>query len=135
MAAPVEHERSIADLLRELGDGTRELIRQEVRLARAEVRENVDQAKRGAVWLGIAAAAGLMTLVLVPMGLTFALEAWMPRWAAALLLAAIFGLTALLLAYVGRRKLRSATKPLAEAADSVQRDVTWAKEEVKQQLS
>lgn len=135
MAVHTEHDRSIGELLREFGDGTRELIRQEMRLARAEVRENVDHAKRGVMWFIAASVPALMALILIPIGLMFWLDGVMPTWAAALLLAGIFLVMSAVLAFVGKRTLDKVRVIPEETKETVQRNVQWMKEEAKQQLS
>lgn len=50
---PAEADRSIPELLQKLASETTQLVRQELRLARAEVMEAVDDAKPAATAFGL----------------------------------------------------------------------------------
>jgi uncharacterized membrane protein YqjE len=64
--SPELHEPGLGDLFRQLAQDSAALIRQEVALARAEMRENLQSAMRGAVRLAIGGAVALVgALVLV----------------------------------------------------------------------
>ncbi len=93
-------QRTIGGLIRELGDDSTRLIQEEVRLARAEVREKVQVYERNAVTMAIGGVlvlgSVLVLLVAVNRGLTVLLEQFMPLeiavWVAPLILAAVVGL-------------------------------------------
>jgi hypothetical protein len=66
-----EHERSLADLMRELRDETTTLFKQEIALAKTELSENAAKAGRNVATLGIGAmvAYGGFILLLVALSL------------------------------------------------------------------
>ena len=122
-------ERPLGELVSDLGRQFRELVTEEVALAKAEVREKADQVTGAARLFGMAAAlahAGGLTLVAaVVLGLmaAFALSAWVASLIVALLLLAAAG--GLFLA--GRGQLRS--RPLAprQTIDSLKENAEWLK--------
>lgn len=120
-------EPTVSELLRDLGDSSRELIKKEIRLAKAEVMESVTVARTGAVWLAVALVPALMALVSLPIALIFALNKMLQPWAAALIASGILLVLAGILALIGVKKLKK-THPVPERAlASVREDVEWVK--------
>jgi hypothetical protein len=59
----VDPDAGIPDLIRRLGDDSKRLVSDEVRLAKLETKESLSHAGRGAMWLGVAFGIGVITLV------------------------------------------------------------------------
>lgn len=74
---PVDPDAGIPDLIRRLGDDSKRLVTDEVRLAKLEMTDHVTRAGRGAVWL--AAAFGVSVVAMV--SLTIMLTTLIGRWA------------------------------------------------------
>lgn len=92
-----------------LGDVTRDLstlMRQEVELAKAELKQSATKAGKGSGMLAGAGVAGHFVLVFLSLGLMFALGALMPLGWAALIVAVVWGITAAVLASIGRKELK-----------------------------
>ena len=92
-----------------LGDVTRDLstlMRQEVELAKAEVKQSATKAGKGGGMLAGAGVAGHFVLVFLSLALMFALGALMPLGWAALIVALIWGIIAAVLASMGRKELK-----------------------------
>jgi hypothetical protein len=109
--APSEaHQRADNASLGELlGDVTRDLstlMRQEVELAKAELKQSATKAGKGSGMLAGAGVAGHFVLVFLSLGLMFALGALMPLGWAALIVAVIWGIIAAVLASIGRKELK-----------------------------
>ncbi|GAA2715478.1 phage holin family protein [Micromonospora olivasterospora] len=107
MSAPEkERTHSVGELL---GDVTRDLstlVRQEIELARAELREEASQAgKAGGMFAG-AALAGFLTVLFVSYAAWWGLSNVMDQSWAALIVAAVWAIVAAVLLAVGRTKLR-----------------------------
>jgi hypothetical protein len=97
---------SLGDLL---GDVTRDLstlMRQEVALAKAELKQSATKAGKGGGMLAGAGVAGHFVLVFLSLGLMFALGALMPLGWAAVIVAVIWGIIAAVLASIGRKELK-----------------------------
>jgi uncharacterized membrane protein YqjE len=60
---PVDPDAGIPDLIHRLGDDSKRLMSDEVRLAKLEMRDNVARAGKGVLWLGVAFGIGVVALV------------------------------------------------------------------------
>jgi hypothetical protein len=120
-------ERSFGELVGELSDDLSRLVRQEIQLAKVEAREDLSKVGRGAGMLGGAGVAGLLTLLFLSLALMFALATVMDVGWAALIVGALWGVVAAVLAAAGRSGLRQATPPLEETTETLKEDARWAK--------
>jgi hypothetical protein len=92
-----------------LGDVTRDLstlMRQEVELAKAELKQSATKAGKGGGMLAGAGVAGHFVLVFLSLALMFALGALMPLGWAAVIVAVIWAIIAAILASIGRKELK-----------------------------
>lgn len=60
---PTDPDAGIPELVRQLGDDSKRLVADEVRLAKLEMKESLQRAGRGAVRLAVAFGIGIVTLV------------------------------------------------------------------------
>jgi hypothetical protein len=74
---PIDPDVGITDLVRRLGDDAKRLASDEVQLAKIETKQSVKRAGKGAMWLAMAFAVGIVTLV----GLTLTLATLIGRLA------------------------------------------------------
>ena len=107
-----------------IGGGVR-LARLELQRGRQEVGERMGQTARGAALLGAAAAFALLALIALVVLLIVLLALLLPLWAAALIWLVIFVVVAVILAYLGKNRLRSPVPE--ETIESVKEDIEWAK--------
>jgi uncharacterized membrane protein YqjE len=125
-------ERSIGELLRQLSEQTTRLVHQELELAKAELQQKGKQAGAGAGMFGGAGALGLAALGALTACFILALNAIMPAWLAALIVAVIYGAIAAFLALRGRDKVKQATPLVPEQTiETVKEDVEWAKTQMR----
>ncbi len=123
-----QRERSTGDLVKDLSEQASTLVRQELALAKAEMAEKGRMAGAGAGMLAGAAVAGLLMLGALTAFLVLALDEGMPAWLSALLVTALWGVVAGVLAYIGREKLKEMGKPVPEkTVESVKEDIEWLK--------
>ncbi|MCF3138530.1 phage holin family protein [Paenarthrobacter sp. AR 02] len=104
-----------------LSDVTRDistLMRQEVELAKAEIKDSASKAGKGAGMLGGAAYAGHITVLFLSIALWWALGLLVGLGWSALIVAVIWGIIAAVLASVGRKELK-AIKGLPRTAETV----------------
>jgi len=59
----IEPDVGIPDLIRRLGEDSKRLMTDEVQLAKLETQDAIRQGSRGAMWLGMALATGVVTAV------------------------------------------------------------------------
>jgi uncharacterized membrane protein YqjE len=67
---PIDPDKGVTDLVRQLGDDSKRLLGDEVRLAKLETAESLHRAGRGGLWLGL--AFGIAVVMLVAFTLFFA---------------------------------------------------------------
>ena len=120
-------ERGIGELVKELASQTSTLVRQEIKLAQAEVTQRGKLAGRGAGMLAGAAVAALLALGALTAVLIVALDAALPLWLAALIVTVLWLAVAGALAAAGRSALRASTPPAPQTVETVKEDIQWAK--------
>ena len=98
--------RSVGELIGEVTSDLTNLMRQELDLAKAEVKQEVTTAGKAAGMLGAAGFAGYMVALFLSVALWWALANGMDEGWAALVVAAIWGVVAAVLAVLGRSRLR-----------------------------
>lgn len=120
-------DRSVGEILGDIAGDLTSLVRQELDLAKTELKDEAGRAGKGAGMLGGAAIAGLLALIALTFTLIWLLDNWMPVELAALILTAVWGLVAAVLALRGRKELRQLTPPLETTQQTLKEDVQWAK--------
>lgn len=125
-------DRSVGDLVSAVSADLTRLVRDELRLAQAEV---TDKAKQAGVGVGAFGAAGVLALYALGVLLAAAvlgLATVLPAWLAALLVAVVVLVVAGIAALVGRKKVQEAAPPVpTRAVESVRTDVQEIKETIK----
>ena len=120
-------DRGLGELVKDLASQTSTLVRQEIKLAQAEVTEKGKLAGKGAGMLGGAAVAALLGLGAFTALLIIVLDGAMPLWLAALIVTVLWAVVALVLASAGRKSLQQATPPVPQTVETVKEDIQWAK--------
>lgn len=121
-------DQSVADLVKQLSEQTATLVRQEMKLAQAELQE---KGKKAGIGAGMFGASGLVALFAAAtliaaavLGLATAVDPWLSALIVGVVLLAIAGVAAL----GGKKKIDEATPPAPERAmHSMKRDVDTVK--------
>ena len=126
------NDRPLSELVQDLSRQTSTLIRQEMRLAQAELAEKGRHAGKGAGMFGGAGVVGLhgdgALIAAAILGLATVLEPWIAAAAIGVVLLLVAGILAL----TGKKELEEAGPPKPEQAlDSVQRDIETVKARAK----
>jgi uncharacterized membrane protein YqjE len=125
---PVDaRERGIGELVKDLAGQTSTLVRQEIKLAQAEVTQKGKLAGKGAGMLAAAAAAALLGLGALTAMLIVALDGALTLWLAAAIVTALWLAVALVLGLSGKKALEAATPPAPQTVETVKEDIQWAK--------
>ena len=127
-----EGEKPLGELVQDLSRQTSTLIRQEMRLAQAELAEKGKHGAKGAGMFGGAAGValyGVGALVAAAiLGLATVLEPWIAAAIIGIVLLAVAGILAL----TGKKEFEEAGPPKPELAlESMQRDVETVKARAK----
>jgi len=107
---------STADLVRQAAEQISTLIRDELTLAKAEMREKAGRAGRVSGLFGGDGIVSLYGVLGVLTALVLLLAKAMPAWAAALLVGIVLLIVAGVLALAGRSQVQRATPPVPEKA-------------------
>jgi uncharacterized membrane protein YqjE len=125
---PVDaRDRGVGELLKDLAGQTSTLVRQEIKLAQAEITERGKVAGRGAGLLAGAAAAALLGLGALTALLVIALDSALALWLAALIVTVLWLAVAGVLAVSGKKALQASTPPAPQTVETVKEDIRWAK--------
>ena len=124
---PQQSERSLGQIVSDVSEDLSTLVKQELELARTELKQEVSKAGKGAGMLGGAGVAGLLTLVFVSLTLMFLLDNWMPLELAALIVTAVWAIIGAVLAARGRKELRQSNPQLPQTQQTLKEDAAWAR--------
>lgn len=121
-------EQPMGELFKQLSNDLSTLVRQELKLAQAEMTE---KGKKAGIGIGMLAGAGLIGLLALGALTTFliaALATGMELWTAALIVTVVYGAIAGVVALSARNRVVAATPPLPEQTiETVKEDAQWAK--------
>ncbi|MEU8801858.1 phage holin family protein [Spirillospora sp. NPDC048819] len=124
-----DHEAGMGELVRQATRQVSELMRAELRLAVAELKDKGRHAGTGAGMFGGAALVALYGLAVLLAAAVAAIALVLPVWAAALIIGGFLMLVACVLAVVGRAQTRRATPAKPEMAmDGAKQTVAELKE-------
>jgi MFS family permease len=118
---------SIGDLVRGILTDVKMLIREEIALARVELREQAGHARAAAVSFGMAAGALAFgaTFLLIAIATAIAdLLDW-PVWAGFLIVAAVLGIAGFVMLSTGRKRLQSVHAVPQETISTLKENSEW----------
>jgi MFS family permease len=118
---------SVGELMGEIAADLSSLMRQEVELAKAEVKAEVTKAGKAAGMLGAAGFAGYMVLLLGSLTVAFALGDRIGWGWGALIVTAIWAVVGAILAVTGRKQLQNINPKPEHTTESIKEDVQWAR--------
>ena len=123
----VHHDESIGGLIRGILTDLRTLIREEIALARVEIREQAGKARAAAMSFGIAAAAllfgGTFLLIALATGIAELLD--LPVWAGFLIVAALLSAIGLVMLSSGRKQLQTFHAVPEETVSTLKENSEW----------
>ena len=120
-------ERPIADLLHDILRNVQELIRAEVKLAKAEMRQEVRLASTSALPLAVGALSAVSAWMLLLWAGAYALGLVMPMWAGILIMAAVTGALAAVLLGQGLRRLKQVRPVPERTVATLKENLEWMK--------
>lgn len=123
---------ALGPLFSQLARDSSDLIRQEIALAKSELRQSARQTANGAVKLGIAAAlAAVGGLVLTTFVILLLGQLLANYWVAALIVGVVLTLTGALLAVAGMQRLKGVEMAPQETLETLKEDRAWAQAEMQ----
>ena len=124
-------ERSIGSLVNDIVGNVQEIIRSEVRLAKAEVTEELTKARRAMIWLVAGAVVATMAFGFLLLTVVYVLAHFFQPWVAALIVALGSGAIGGALAAVGASQIKRVSLRPPRTITSVQENLQWAKAQAK----
>jgi hypothetical protein len=119
--------RSIPEILHDVLANFQDIVRAEVRLAKAELGEELSAARSGGLLLGVGAVAAIFSALFLLLAGVYALGRVMPNWAAALIVAAAVGIAAAVTLGLGLKRFKT-IQAAPKTAASLKENVRWARQ-------
>jgi uncharacterized membrane protein YqjE len=124
-------ERSIGSLVNDIVGNVQEIIRSEVRLAKAEVTEELTKASRAMIWLVAGVVLATMALGFLLLTIVYVLAHFFQPWVAALIVALGSGAIGGALAAMGATQMKRVSLKPPRTINSVQENLQWAKAQAR----
>jgi len=124
-------QRTFADVIKDIIADVQALIRSEVRLAKAEVREELGKAVAAGTMLVVGGVLGLFALGFVLLTIMFALENVVANWAAALIVGVAVAVAAGVLLLTGKQRFTQVSPKPEKTIETVKENVEWMKNQTK----
>ncbi|MEU0333908.1 phage holin family protein [Streptomyces sp. NPDC006193] len=119
----------VGELVQRASQQLTELVRAELRLAQAEMKEKGKRYGKGGGLFGGAGVVGFLMLQALVATVIAALAVPLPVWAAALIVTAVLGVIAAVLAMTGKKEVAQAAPPTPQQTiENVKADVAEIKE-------
>lgn len=104
------------------------LVHKEIELAKAEIKQDVANAGKGAGLFGGAGFAGLFALIFLSISLAYGISALgLPLGWGFFLVGALYLTAAAVLGLSGKKKISSIPPPAPRTVETVKDDIAWAK--------
>jgi uncharacterized membrane protein YqjE len=124
-------DRSVGELLSAVTSDVQTLFRQEVELAKTEVREEATKAGKAAGMFGGAGFAGYMTLLFLSLAAVLGLANVMDAGWSALIVTAVWAVVAAVLYQRGRTQMRTVSPKPDQTVATMKENAEWARHPTK----
>jgi len=120
-------ETSIGELIGNISDDLSQLFRQEVELAKAEIKQEAAKAGKAAGMLGGAGFAGYLAVLLLSFAAVYGLANVIDAGWAALIVAAVWAIVGGVLYVNGKNKLKTVDPVPRRTVGTLKEDAQWLK--------
>lgn len=120
-------ERSVSDVLQDILRNVQDMLRSEVRLAKAEIRREATQAISPALWVTFGVVGVLSAWMFLLWTAAYALTAVVPMWAATLVVAAAMAGAGSVAIAAGLRRFTRITPIPERTIESLKENLEWMK--------
>ena len=134
MTTPYQHDRadevaetSVGELIGNISNDLSQLFRQEVELAKAEIRQEATKAGKAAGMLGGAGFAGYLAVLLLSFAIVFGLGNVIDYGWAFLIVGLVWAVIGAVLFVNGRKKLKTVDPVPRRTAETLKEDAQWLK--------
>lgn len=126
-ARPRDRDSSVGELLSDVTSDVQTLFRQEVELAKTEVKEEATKAGKAAGMYGGAGFAGYMVLLFLSLAAVLGLANVMDGGWAALIVTAVWAVIAAVLYQRGRTRMRTVSPKPEQTVETLKENAQWAR--------
>lgn len=130
MAAEYERDQSVATIISGIVADVQDLARQEVALAKQEIREELTTAKDAGIKLGIAigvlAVGGLFVLIALALGIAAALNT--SPWVGFAIVGIVFAVVGYVLLSSAQKQIKTINPVPQKTVDTMKENVEWIKD-------
>ncbi|MFI5822316.1 phage holin family protein [Streptomyces rishiriensis] len=126
-AASPADDRTVGELLSVVTSDVQTLFRQEVELAKVEVRQEATKAGKAAGMYGGAGFAGYMVLLFLSLAAVLGLANVIDGGWAALIVAAVWAVVAAVLYQRGRTRMRTVAPKPEQTVETMKENAQWAR--------
>jgi Putative Actinobacterial Holin-X, holin superfamily III len=129
-SAPYRTEPTLAELVSDLANDAKQLLRQELALAKYEIREEIRQTKIAVISLGVgiglAAIGGLLLIVM----LVHVLNAFagLPLWSCYAIVGGVCAIVGAIFIYRGKYQIAQIDMIPQQTVETMKENVRWIKE-------
>jgi uncharacterized membrane protein YqjE len=123
----VRADRALLDVLTDILGNLEDIVRSELRLAKAELTDELRSAKSSVLGLGIAILASTLTFLFLLLSAMYALRLLLAPWGAALVVAAATALVSVVAFAISARHMRARRNIRPTTAASVKENLQWAR--------
>jgi len=120
-----QERRSLGELFGDLSEQTRTLMRQEIELAKVEIKQEAVRAGKASGKLVAGAAIGFVAFLLISWAIAWAIALVLPTWAGFAIVGVIYAVIAAVLAQSGRKELQQVNLPPPQTVDEVKETKQW----------
>lgn len=124
-------DRSVSDVLQDILRNVQDILRSEVRLAKAEMRQEATQAAAAALWVTVGVVGALSAWMFLLWTAAYALAAILPMWAATLVIAVAMAAGGGVLIAAGLRRFTHVTPMPERTIESLKENLEWMKQPTK----
>jgi uncharacterized membrane protein YqjE len=126
---PPQADASLGELFSDLTTDMSALMRDELSLAKVELKEEIAKAGRAGGMFGAAALAGYMTIVLLSFAAAWGLAELMAVGWAFLIVAVLWGVAGAFLYLRGREQFQKVHPKPEQTIDTLKEDLRWVKKQ------
>ena len=123
---PTGSDRSLGELISEATSELSTLVRKEIELAKAELKQDVSAIGKGAGAFGGAGFTAYLGVLFLSLAAMFGLDAVLPMWAAALLVGIGYLVVAGILGVMGKKAIGQ-MPGVPRTVKTIKEDVEWAR--------
>lgn len=123
-------ERSLGDLFGDLSQKASLLVRQEIQLAKVEMKQKATKASKELILIIVGAVLGNIALMALVAALIIGLGNVMDPWLAAFLVGGLLAIVAAILAVAGIQGLREMTPAPERTLATIEEDKEWLKQQM-----